>query len=202
MVAGVALLGSLFFRDDTKQSTSLEGARVLAEGTTVPTTPMATGVGTGRRGGGLAPCPGFAQVGAVITSGDGTRCEVCLLAAETSPQRERGLMEVTDDSLGGYDGMVFIYDTPTPGAFWMKNTPLPLSIAYFGEDTRLISTVDMDPCLAGQTCPSYPASAEFIYALEVPQGKLESVGVRGAPGTVTLELIGRDCPEKSDRTGG
>ncbi|MEZ5137660.1 MAG: DUF192 domain-containing protein [Acidimicrobiales bacterium] len=128
-------------------------------------------------------------------AGDGTVCEVCLLAAETPEQRERGLMEVTDPGLGGYDGMVFVYDAPTAGAFWMRNTPMPLSIAYFDIDGRLVSTADMAPCADSPDCRSYPADAPFAFALEVPQGGLEDVGVVGE---ATLELTGRRCPLAED----
>ena len=50
------------------------------------------------------------------------------------------------DSMGGADGMVFVYDQPTSGAFWMKDTFLPLSIAFFGGDGLFIDALDMSPC--------------------------------------------------------
>lgn len=166
-------------------------ASELAPGTTATTSPAGLGVGVGDDVGGRTPLAGFGQVAATITAADGTTCEVCLLAAETAEQRARGLMEVTDAELGGYDGMVFVYDAPSAGSFWMRNTPLPLSIAYFDEDGRLISTADMAPCEDTPDCPSYPADSAFTYALEVPQGGLDEVGVVGE---ATLELTGRSCP--------
>ncbi len=75
---------------------------------------------------------GFSSVATTITKPDGTVCETCMLLAATEAERERGLMGVT--SLGGYDGMVFRYDEPTTGAYWMKDTVMPLSIAFFGGD--------------------------------------------------------------------
>lgn len=166
----------------------------LPPGTTSPTTAAGLGVGFGPKVTGRTPLRGFGQVAATITSADGSTCEVCLLAAETRAQQERGLMEVTDRSLGGYDGMVFLYDPPVSGAFWMRNTPMSLSIAYFGGDGRLLSSFDMAPCDDVATCPSYPSGAAFGYALEVPKGRLDDVGVVGEPGEVTIVLTGRRCP--------
>jgi len=96
-----------------------------------------------------------------------------MLLAATAAERERGLMEAT--SLGGYDGMVFRYDAPTTGTYWMKDTVMPLSIAFFGADGTLVATFDMPPCTA-DPCPSYGPDASFQYAVEVPQGGLEEVG--------------------------
>ena len=75
---------------------------------------------------------GFERVGATITKADGEECEVCLWLADTAELRRRGLMFVA--GLGDADGMVFAYPEPRTGTFWMKNTILPLSIAYFDAD--------------------------------------------------------------------
>jgi hypothetical protein len=56
----------------------------------------------------------------------------------------------------------------------------------------------MDPCEDSPDCPSYPPDAPFAFALEVPQGGLEEVGVVGDPGEVSIELTGRDCPLAED----
>lgn len=201
LVVGAALIGwSLLGRggDDDAAPTSVgvtiddpTTATGLAPGTTATTGPDGLGEGTGAEVAGRSPLAGFGQVAATITAGDGTVCEVCLLAAEDDEQHARGLMEVTDEDLGGYDGMLFIYSGPKDGAFWMRNTPMPLSIAYFDQDGALISTADMSPCSDSPTCPSYPADSPFTYALEVPQGRLDEVGVVG---DATLQLTGRTCP--------
>ncbi len=67
--------------------------------------------------------------------------ERCVWVASTAEQRRQGLMNV--DFMGDADGMVFVYDQPTSGAFWMKDTFLPLSIAFFGGDGSFIDAVDM-----------------------------------------------------------
>jgi uncharacterized membrane protein (UPF0127 family) len=84
--------------------------------------------------------------------------EWCMLLAQTEQQRARGLMQVTDATLGGYDGMLFRYDTDVAEQYWMRNTPMPLSIAYIDKSGHLVSTVDMTPCDDTPDCQSYPAA--------------------------------------------
>ena len=163
----------------------------IDDGTTAPTTAAGVGGGTVPERDGRSPLRGFGEVEATITSGSGEVCRVCLLSATTSGQRARGLMEVTDEELGGYDGMLFEYPGPIAGAFWMRNTPMPLSIAYFDAAGELVSTTDMEPCADSPQCPSYPADQPFAYAIEVPQGLLDELGVTGA---ATLQIDGRRCP--------
>jgi uncharacterized protein len=106
-------------------------------------------------------------------------CELCLWLAATGDQRALGLMYVTD--LGGPDGMIFDYDSPTTAAFWMKNTLMPLSIAFFDQAGAYLDAFDMAPCTA-DPCPSYPTPANFVDAIEVPQGMLDELAM--APGSV------------------
>jgi uncharacterized membrane protein (UPF0127 family) len=104
----------------------------------------------------------------------------CLLLAQNAEQRQRGLMQVTDPTLGGYDGMLFRYDhdvDPTQEAFWMRNTPMPLSIAYLSSDGHLVTAVDMAPCSDSPDCQSYPAAGPYRFTIEVPQGNLASLGI-------------------------
>lgn len=166
-------------------------AGVVPPGTTAPTTPAGIGVGWAPAHRGRTTLRGFGEVRATITAGDGATCEVCLLAATTPDQHQRGLMEVTDPDLGGYDGMLFEFGEDTGGAFWMRNTPMPLSIAYFDTAGRLVSTSDMTPCDDRPDCPSYPASSSYAFALEVPKGRLDALAVRGE---ATIRVDGRTCP--------
>jgi len=131
---------------------------------------------------------GFATAAVVVVGPDGERLDRCVHLADTPALRARGLMGVTD--LGGADGMLFVFDDDTVGGFWMKNTVLPLSLAYLDTDGAIVSTVDMAPCPAGADCPGYPPAGPYRRALEVPQGALASFGlVDGA----RLELTGADC---------
>ena len=134
--------------------------------------------------------PGVSETAASITASDGRVTGCCLLVAATDEQRQRGLMEVTD--LGGYQGMVFVWDDDTQGGFWMRNTPTPLSIAWFDADGRFVSTTDMAPCSAtADDCPTYPPEGPYRFAVEVFQGDLEALGV-GPGSRLTL---GGPCAE-------
>ncbi len=138
---------------------------------------------------------GFSEIGVQIQRGGElpSTTERCALLAATERQRARGLMEVTD--LEGYVGMVFRFSVDSQGGFYMRNTPMPLSIAFFAADGRFVSAVDMAPCEDRPNCPIYSAAAPYRYALEVPQGKLGELGV--GPGS-TLVLSGA-CPDSGRR---
>lgn len=107
------------------------------------------------------------------TSGDAN--ERCALLAETSEQQQRGLMGRTD--LGGYDGMLFRFSSDTTASFYMKDTLIPLSIAWFKADGSFVSTTDMEPCPDKVGCPTYSATGPYRYALEVAKGGLPALGV-------------------------
>lgn len=119
----------------------------------------------------------FGQVSATVTEPDGTKHRLCLLHAETAQQRQRGLMGVTEPMLGGCDGMAFSFPEDTTSPFWMRNTPLPLSVAYFDAQGRLVSTVDMAPCGNYARCRLYRATGPYRYALEMPRGRLPEFGI-------------------------
>lgn len=128
--------------------------------------------------GGRARLDGFKEVTITVVDADGQTRQHCLLLADTEASRERGLMFVEDVTLGGYDGMLFLFQQDSDGGFWMKNTRLPLSIAYVAANGRTVSTTDMAPCPdSSPTCPSYPASGPYRFAVEVPRGALGKVGI-------------------------
>ena len=118
---------------------------------------------------------------------DGTVCESCMWLAESEAERARGLMGVT--GLGEHDGMVFRYDDEGHRSFWMKNTLVPLSIAFSDDEGRVIDAADMTPCLA-DPCPSYGAAEPFQLAIEVAQGRLAELGL--TVGAVVS--LGGPCP--------
>jgi uncharacterized membrane protein (UPF0127 family) len=135
---------------------------------------------------------GFEEITITVTAADGSEQEWCLLLAATPEARERGLMFVTDPALGGYDGMLFQFDEEGTGGFWMKNTRLPLSIAYLDGDGAIVSTADMEPCPDGtERCPGYPPDGPYRAAIEVVQGRLDDLGLEGEARVTTGE---RSCP--------
>ena len=125
------------------------------------------------------PAPaGFHAVTVTVRAADGTVSQRCLLVADTEPLREQGLMAVTDAALGGFDGMIFVFDQDTTGAFWMKDTLIPLSIAFADGGGSVVTTADMVPCPAGTSkCPLTKASSPYRYAVEVGTGRLPALGL-------------------------
>lgn len=136
------------------------------------------------------PLKGFDEIAFRVTDPKGMMSDWCAMLADTNQQRERGLMGQHD--LRGYDGMVFRYQQPVDGSFWMKDTLIPLAIAYFDGTGRFVSAAGMVPCPPqANDCPSYPPAGKFQYALEVPKGGLGRLGV-GAGSTIAFP--GGPCP--------
>jgi uncharacterized membrane protein (UPF0127 family) len=133
--------------------------------------------------------PGFAQIafrvhpGATGTAASGP--SLCALLADTVQRRETGLMGRHD--LGGYDGMVFRFPAPTTSAFFMRNTPLSLSIAWFDVSGGFVGATDMAPCPDRPDCRLYTADRPYLTALEVTQGGLKALGI--GPGS-SIDLGG------------
>jgi hypothetical protein len=91
--------------------------------------------------------------------------------ARTEAQRERGYMfreEVKDG-----EGMLFIFERDQILSFWMKNTLVPLSIAYISHNGTILEIYDMEP---GNLNP-VRSSRSARYALEVPQSWFDRVGL-------------------------
>lgn len=95
--------------------------------------------------------------------------------ANTPEKRANGLMGRLELEEGA--GMLFIYDTPQILTFWMKNTLLPLSIAFFDSEKTLINMLDMEPPFDEQYT-YYKSKKAALYALEVPQGWFKKQGIR------------------------
>jgi uncharacterized membrane protein (UPF0127 family) len=94
-------------------------------------------------------------------------------------------MGVTD--LGGADGMVFVWSSPTESSFFMFRTPTPLSIAWFSPEGSHVGSADMEPCLdeSSSGCERYRPDVAYIAAVEVFQGDLGALGI-GPGSTIRL----------------
>lgn len=84
--------------------------------------------------------------------------------SDNNRSRQAGLMH--RKFMAEHRGMLFVFDKPEPLCFWMRNTHIPLSIAYLDEDARIIEIFDMTPLDERSVCSSVPAQ----FALEVNQG--------------------------------
>jgi uncharacterized membrane protein (UPF0127 family) len=112
--------------------------------------------------------------GTLSIDGQDGRATFDVQIAETPSARQQGLMGVEDLPEG--EGMVFVFDDPTHAAFWMKETLIPLSIAFWGGDGRIVAMLDMEPCRS-DPCPLYSPGADYLYAVEVNRGALAAAGV-------------------------
>lgn len=84
--------------------------------------------------------------------------------ADTDRSRQIGLMH--RKFMAEHRGMLFVFPQPKPLCFWMRNTHIPLSIAYLDEYAKVIEIFDMQPLDERSICSSVPAQ----FALEVNQG--------------------------------
>ncbi len=84
--------------------------------------------------------------------------------AATEASRSYGLMNRA--SLPPDHGMLFVFESVGMPCFWMKNTPLPLSIAFLDTSGRIVNIADMQPYSLDNHCPTGP----IAYALEMEQG--------------------------------
>jgi len=89
-------------------------------------------------------------------------------------------------------GMLFVFDTPQRLSFWMKDTPIPLSIAFFDEERKLIETLDMEVSPdQKQPTPSYWSSEPALYALEVSKDWFREKGIEPGEEFSFLDLLDR-----------
>ena len=98
--------------------------------------------------------------------------------AATEQTRETGLMHRF--SLQRDHGMLFVFKDTQPQAFWMKNTYVPLSIAFIGSDGKILNIDDMAPL----TESTHPSRGAALYALEMKKGWFADRGI-GAGDQVT-----------------
>ena len=92
--------------------------------------------------------------------------------ARTEEEKIKGLQE--KESLGEDEGMLFIYDEPQELAFWMKNTHIPLDLAYLNKDKIVISTHTMKPL----DLTSIPSPSPAMYVIEMKQGAFEKYEIK------------------------
>jgi uncharacterized membrane protein (UPF0127 family) len=105
---------------------------------------------------------------------DGPAVTVRLEGAADPAARARGLMGRREVPEG--TGMVFLYPEDVAEAFWMKNTLVPLSIAFVAADGRVVSVAEMTPCEA-DPCPTYAPAGPYRYAVELTAGAFPAAGV-------------------------
>ena len=134
----------------------------------------------------LAAAPALAQQPplAAVELGAGMhviRAEV----ADNNSSRAQGLMRRT--SLPPNGGMLFVFDEDAIHCMWMKNTLIPLSVAFIDERGAIINIADMQPHSEQSHCAARPAR----YALEMTQGWFAQRGIRAGARLRGLEKPAR-----------
>ena len=108
-----------------------------------------------------------------------------LWVADSFRERLAGLMFITAEEMaplpdGTERGMLFVFDHSERGSFWMKNTIIPLDVAYVATDGTVVSTYSMTPL--DDRLNAYPPGGSYRYAIETLAPRLEELGL--SPGDV------------------
>ncbi|MFZ4650126.1 MAG: DUF192 domain-containing protein [Rubrivivax sp.] len=92
--------------------------------------------------------------------------------ARTPQQQQIGMMMRT--KMEQHEGMLFVFDEIGPRCFWMRNTLLPLSIAYIADDGTIVNIAEMQPQSDASHCSDKPVR----FALEMNQGWFAKRGIK------------------------
>ena len=119
---------------------------------------------------------GFQRGAAMIKAADtgATRVVLTVELARTPAERAQGLMNRR--SLPAKAGMVFVYPQAHRGGYWMKNTLIPLDIAFHDARGRILRIFTMQPCRR-EPCRIYDPNVAYRGALEVNAGSFRRWGV-------------------------
>jgi uncharacterized membrane protein (UPF0127 family) len=109
-----------------------------------------------------------------IATGEG-RVTVKVEIADSPAERRRGLQGRR--TLAPRAGMLFVYDRNVRGGYWMKDTLIPLDIAFVGARGRIVRIFTMAPCRR-DPCRVYDPGVSYRSALEVNAGSFRRWGVR------------------------
>jgi uncharacterized membrane protein (UPF0127 family) len=113
----------------------------------------------------------------VFSTDGGSAAELSVGVAETPEQRQQGLSGIKRLHTGY--GMAFSYEQPTTDEFWMKDTLIPLSVAFVRTDGTIVAIRKMIPCTA-DPCPTYASPEPYTLAIEASPGWFRSNHI--APG--------------------
>lgn len=120
---------------------------------------------------------GFDRRIGLVSKPAGDEVAMCLWVADTPETRAIGMMG--SSSFGDADAMVFVSDAPTSGRFWMWNTLIDLSIAFFDESGTFLDSRSMEVCRATDSadCPRYDTPIGYLSAVETVAGDLDRLSL-------------------------
>lgn len=115
------------------------------------------------------------------------KLQVWLMDSEL--KRMEGMMFLTDAEVKDDEGMLFVFAREEPRSFWMRNTLIPLDIAYIGKDGKIVSTHQMAAYDERGTLSKGPA----MYALEMKMGAFKRLGIKaGQKVTIPASVKSQD----------
>lgn len=117
---------------------------------------------------------GYPLAGLEIERDGRVRLELQVEIAETPEAWGKGLMGV--ERLDRRAGMAFLFPGRVRAPFFMKDVAIPLDIAFWDENSRIVDGFTMQPC-AADPCPLYPPSAGYVGAIEMNGGLLAESGI-------------------------
>lgn len=105
---------------------------------------------------------------------EGSDAALSVQVADTPAERRHGLTGV--EELAADEGMAFVFGEPVTSGFWMKDTVIPLSIAFVDVNDRIVGVREMDPCRA-DPCPTYGVERPYVLAIEANAGWFGEHGI-------------------------
>jgi uncharacterized membrane protein (UPF0127 family) len=93
---------------------------------------------------------------------------------DTPTKRNEGMMFLRDKEVKLSEGMIFVFAEPQPLSFWMKNTYIPLDIAFIDKSGKILNVAQMKPLDESGT----PSKGDALYVLEMKKGAFKKYGVK------------------------
>jgi hypothetical protein len=103
--------------------------------------------------------------------------------AETDEEQEEGLMH--RDTLAKDHGMLFLFEDGSTPCFWMKDTKIPLSIAFINKENTIVKIEDMQPLTENEHCSGSP----IVLGLEVNQGWFKENNIKAGDKILSIKRI-------------
>lgn len=110
--------------------------------------------------------------------------DFCALLASSPVAQQQGMQNRS--TLGGYDAMIFAFDTDTQTQFINHFVPIDLDIGWYNANGTLVDFTTMEKCPEGVDCPTYAARGPYRYAVETPAGGLSALGLTASGATLTV----------------
>lgn len=134
-----------------------------------------------------SPGPSLAQVNKELPLVELTIKSAKLKAEVAADANTRTVGLMNRFSLKPDHGMLFVFAQSEPLAFWMRNTTIPLSIAYIDSKGVIVNIVDMKP----RDESTYPSAGPAMFALEMKQGWFRERGIVAGDTVSGLDKAGR-----------